>query len=162
MALSATKKIRQHISIHSLRMEGDVRDTLVVRSVIAFQSTPSVWRETDRHSARLSPAKDFNPLPPYGGRPGTDDSAARLYEFQSTPSVWRETPDAPPAELQAINFNPLPPYGGRQTESAIVDMRIPFQSTPSVWRETGAAAELQRCSEPFQSTPSVWRETFLR
>ena len=33
-----------------------------------FQSTPSVWRETDKHRNRVRP---------------------RL--FQSTPSVWRET-----------------------------------------------------------------------
>ena len=37
--------------------------------VYEFQSTPSVWRETQIRQRPLPPAKHFNPLPPYGGRP---------------------------------------------------------------------------------------------
>ena len=36
----------QPISIHSLRMEGDGDMLGVTQSDIAFQSTPSAWRET--------------------------------------------------------------------------------------------------------------------
>ena len=57
------------ISIHSLRVEGDLGkdfDTLVC---VLFQSTPSVWRET------VGDAKFFR----------------KKKKFQSTPSVWRET-----------------------------------------------------------------------
>ena len=39
----------QHISIHSLRMEGDVTVTNGASSGMTFQSTPSAWRETICH-----------------------------------------------------------------------------------------------------------------
>ena len=35
------------ISIHSLRIEGDAVQNAVVGFPHSFQSTPSVWRETD-------------------------------------------------------------------------------------------------------------------
>ena len=60
---------RSHaISIHSLRMEGDVASVVVLPIVCAFQSTPSAWRET-WYSYAMSEAE----------------------AFQSTPSAWRET-----------------------------------------------------------------------
>ena len=59
---------RQNISIHSLRMEGDLSRFSHSSAEIVFQSTPSVWRET-----QLS----------------DDGTVFRI--FQSTPSVWRET-----------------------------------------------------------------------
>ena len=34
------------ISIHSLRMEGDRRSSGLLRETTRFQSTPSAWRET--------------------------------------------------------------------------------------------------------------------
>ena len=37
----------QSISIHSLRMEGDLRFIMPFFMSITFQSTPSAWRETD-------------------------------------------------------------------------------------------------------------------
>ena len=42
---------------------------MAFRTFLEFQSTPSVWRETydDKLSALFQ--TDFNPLPPYGGRP---------------------------------------------------------------------------------------------
>ena len=35
------------ISIHSLRMEGDINGQLLLVDLIEFQSTPSAWRETN-------------------------------------------------------------------------------------------------------------------
>ena len=35
------------ISIHSLRMEGDFHVLLILLRSVRFQSTPSAWRETD-------------------------------------------------------------------------------------------------------------------
>ena len=58
----------QSISIHSLRMEGDVAESVHFDRRKTFQSTPSVWRETDRQAAAFFPIRYFNPLPPYGGR----------------------------------------------------------------------------------------------
>ena len=100
-----------------------------------FQSTPSVWRETDHHKRllfgrrisihslrvegdtrldnRIRDDCHFNPLPPCGGRP---DAALILYAL--------------------YNFNPLPPCGGRLCIFTTILWKTAFQSTPSVWRET--------------------------
>ena len=56
------------ISIHSLRMEGDL-----------FQATP------------MPEPLNFNPLPPHGGRPSQRLLHFAHNSFQSTPSAWRET-----------------------------------------------------------------------
>ena len=58
---------------------------------VAFQSTPSVWRETRRCRIHLSEIRHFNPLPPYGGRLCIVLHVVGVVLFQSTPSVWRET-----------------------------------------------------------------------
>ena len=79
------------ISIHSLRMEGDKhctasqiahkefqstpsawRETFAFFTVTvpsSFQSTPSAWRETAAEYHLNDAQRDFNPLPPHGGRP---------------------------------------------------------------------------------------------
>ena len=103
-----------------------------------FQSTPSVRRETvsacawaaesmqiSIHSLRAEgdcynssygrcDNKNFNPLPPCGGRPhcGTVTEKKRNY------------------------FNPLPPCGGRLKQPFNYYNPLVFQSTPSVRRET--------------------------
>ena len=60
--------------------------------ITAFQSTPSVWRETRGSLPVTSPTRYFNPLPPCGGRPLTTIlTSTNGHKFQSTPSVWRET-----------------------------------------------------------------------
>ena len=78
------------ISIHSLRMEGDISGTIDWDGDETFQSTPSAWRETGNaveigdlneisiHSLRMEGDRrheklawricHFNPLPPHGGR----------------------------------------------------------------------------------------------
>ena len=124
------------ISIHSLRMEGDspMRDCWI--PLCLFQSTPSAWRETSHTvTAKLAVGK-----------------------FQSTPSAWRETVSFPPSLgvdsyfnplpphggrrccqrqfSRIIYFNPLPPHGGRPISSEPIAATISFQSTPSAWRET--------------------------
>ena len=57
-----------NISIHSLRMEGDVR-FFIFRRVLLY----------------------FNPLPPHGGRLARFSGRFSIIPFQSTPSAWRET-----------------------------------------------------------------------
>ena len=56
------------ISIHSLRMEGDLEWQLCRIRVL-----------------------HFNPLPPHGGRRQCDRCGISGTQFQSTPSAWRET-----------------------------------------------------------------------
>ena len=104
------------ISIHSLRMEGDLLQSAIRRFSMVY----------------------FNPLPPHGGRPVADVQckAAETY------------------------FNPLPPHGGRRKPALYLRLTQSFQSTPSAWRETENGGCIRyACS--FQSTPSAWRETFF-
>ena len=79
--------------------------------------------------------RNFNPLPPYGGRLVPAVTGCSEPAFQSTPSVWRETSllvqldvvvgisihslrmEGDDGTARAFpcstDFNPLPPYGGR-------------------------------------------------
>ena len=127
----------EEISIHSLRVEGDSFASICRPSLVAFQSTPSVWRETYKQAALLYCQEDFNPLPPCGGRLWyhiTWQAFPSL--FQSTPSVWRETIVYIKSIIIGNHFNPLPPCGGRQYKAPYYKQAAQFQSTPSVWRET--------------------------
>ena len=127
-----------YISIHSLRMEGDI----------------SIKNMTANYPY-------FNPLPPYGGRHPRMRLRRMPETFQSTPSVWRETVLQVVGQSTGHHFNPLPPYGGRH-QSAQYHLHYKlFQSTPSVWRETIYIIHHLR-TVVFQSTPSVWRETRSR
>ena len=102
----------------------------------AFQSTPSVWRETHLykkpgHFLAIS----IHSLRVEGDRQQSEGEFA-VSEFQSTPSVWRETGHPCGKVGHSENFNPLPPCGGRPIPPTIVIAMSRFQSTPSVWRET--------------------------
>ena len=126
------------ISIHSLRVEGDIqRSSLFCSWHIKFQSTPSVWRETSAVQSRSLSALNFNPLPPCGGRPTPFSLVSRSVVFQSTPSVWRETgyligtlhKDKISIHSLRVEGDP-PPQCHEKARDCV------FQSTPSVWRET--------------------------
>ena len=56
------------ISIHSLRMEGDLYVPMFFLLSGIFQSTPSAWRETYQVLVLFCRQFHFNPLPPHGGR----------------------------------------------------------------------------------------------
>ena len=111
-----------HISIHSLRVEGDLSGWHAADGS-GFQSTPSVWRETASIGEASIPSIYFNPLPPCGGRLRWGYRPQKKIIFQSTPSVWRETWATFRAKVQAYLF----------------------QSTPSVWRETPAYRHNVQC-----------------
>ena len=148
----------QAISIHALREESDVLNTI--------------------YSTR---ANDFNPRPPRGERRCVTPFNYRGTLFQSTPSARRATPTHEGAlSLQAIsihalreegdgefgelvsvgeNFNPRPPRGGRHQNPAAGIRAVLFQSTPSARRATlllGVPADRPKV---FQSTPSARRAT---
>ena len=109
--------------------------------------------------------RNFNPLPPRGGRHFSKYPVMLYGVFQSTPSAWRETPavqyDAPQESISIHSlrvegdrrgsswrgcwnpyFNPLPPRGGRRPPAADTVPAAEFQSTPSAWRETPADNEI--------------------
>ena len=129
-----------------------------------FQSTPSAWRETNQlcdrvrnavisiHSLRMEGddlpchrslhPTHFNPLPPHGGRPISNnvpissavisihslrmegDNSSRIGSptsalFQSTPSAWRETSKLlPPEVAQSISIHSLRMEGDRYAGTA--------------------------------------------
>ena len=101
------------ISIHSLRMEGDLRFRCNLQVDVVFQSTPSAWRETMNNLL----SRSFRRISIHSLRMEGDNhnmiSVQRYAIFQSTPSAWRET-------LTSVEI----PEGTK------------FQSTPSAWRET--------------------------
>ena len=175
-----TDEAWENISIHSLRVEGDAISSPIFASfpnfnplppcggrqgilcagasTYAFQSTPSVWRETfltlcqrtrqsiSIHSLRVEGdgctrsairrTADFNPLPPCGGRPGADAPAALTMDFNPLPSCGgRLEMRCTLCGKEYISIHSL-----RVEGDAIIDREtfdaVQFQSTPSVWRET--------------------------
>ena len=104
------------ISIHSLRMEGDPTRTGLMSVTENFNPLPP-------HGGRHHRSRDcgadvhFNPLPPHGGRRSEIVPYARPTLFQSTPSAWRETLRRQQHTKRLRNFNPLPPHGGRLYQS---------------------------------------------
>ena len=131
--------LRMHISIHSLRMEGDAAGVYHAWRTGKFQSTPSAWRETDQEV--------FGWL---------------IWLFLSTPSAWRETISRKRSEESSKHFNPLPPHGGRRDD--FTKSRYDFYISIHSLRMEGDFIVFRTISPPvsFQSTPSAWRETILR
>ncbi len=84
-------EVHYYISIHSLRMEGDGLSSSVLFDVLAFQSTPSAWRETKLNREEIID----EPISIHSLRMEGDTvavtPAAPEPSFQSTPSAWRET-----------------------------------------------------------------------
>ena len=78
------------ISIHSLRMEGDLRVSEITDITGVFQSTPSVWRETHCLHKACMP-QIFQSTPSVWRETMFSGSCTQSATFQSTPSVWRET-----------------------------------------------------------------------
>ena len=172
----------QHISIHSLRMEGDCRKSCQ-NKYIAY----------------------FNPLPPHGGRlvfslPGADLGSISIHSLRMEGD---SSPDTAEPMLHDISIHSLRMEGDNVCDCpvcihciSIHSLRMEgdsdlfgddleeeeFQSTPSAWRETqycilsphsvinfnplpphggrlATPSAIRYCSK-FQSTPSAWRETY--
>ena len=83
------------------------------------------------------PSRDFNPLPPHGGR---HNIFIRIRH-----SV-------------CISIHSLRMEGDSRIRSLYCSQSS-FQSTPSAWRETHTVPEKCNFFAVFQSTPSAWRET---
>ena len=135
LTVNSPWRLASHISIHSLRMEGDIS---------LFFS--------------ISGSNYFNPLPPHGGRRlgtktyirsvGISIHSLRMegdvqitINFQflniSIHSLRMEGDCCIcPQNAGMVYFNPLPPHGGRLSKDKNSPAYDPFQSTPSAWRET--------------------------
>ena len=60
--------LKEGISIHALREEGDSIFSLLVVQYMVFLSTPSARRATHREEAQEQSVEHFYPRPPRGGR----------------------------------------------------------------------------------------------
>ena len=81
-----------NISIHSLRMEGDISTSIIAPNIGNFNPLPPHGGRPSTSLVQREKLRNFNPLPPHGGRPNfsfRDDLVSK--KFQSTPSAWRET-----------------------------------------------------------------------
>ena len=108
------REVREHgISIHSLRMEGDMDGKTSLVTHRLFQSTPSAWREThvlsflsvflyiSIHSLRMEGDSQLTAL-------------KRQAETISIHSLRMEGDTQYCTKSQILRyFNPLPPHGGR-------------------------------------------------
>ena len=157
-AQKTTWLVRQDISIHSLRMEGDPDTPAPTAAGKTFQSTPSVWRETCRGFPIRPPKLYFNPLPPYGGRLSCLMMVQFFVYFNPLPPYGGRHVDLGDGAVRIDHFNPLPPYGGRL--SVRLHSEIPYHFNP-LPPYGGRLIRSYRFiwTAVFQSTPSVWRET---
>ena len=82
-------RIKDAISIHALREEGDNRLTSLPPAFILFLSTPSARRATCGGGVPLLAVRDFYPRPPRGGRP-VDRHASRCFVHISIHALREE------------------------------------------------------------------------
>ena len=118
------------ISIHSLRMEGDLNTS------VRFERFKFDFNPLPPHGGRPKLAgmvdivANFNPLPPHGGRRPSACRVTAQKLFQSTPSAWRETRYSRKLFLEIRYFNPLPPHGGRPSHPYTSSFSIYFNPLP--------------------------------
>ena len=129
------------ISIHSLRMEGDIYNFDNVFCVELFQSTPSAWRETWCYR-KVDKGRHGRVISIHSLRMEGDRQRQRLYLLHviSIHSLRMEGDGVANVSVKVIlHFNPLPPHGGRPLPLSSWSAWDTFQSTPSAWRETNSA-----------------------
>ena len=128
-----------HISIHSLRMEGDAGYSYSTFSVFLFQSTPSAWRETIHVKRyRLRVCISIHSLRMEGDASGVVASFALYISIHSL----RMEGDYSRAYIDlasGISIHSLRMEG--DANSFFSALYLLFQSTPSAWRETRVQAK---------------------
>ena len=87
-------RAEHEISIHALRGEGDRLTPSSVYPFPNFNPRPPWGGRPDRRSSGLPSCRNFNPRPPWGGRHGCRGPCLQFRRFQSTPSVGRATASA--------------------------------------------------------------------
>ena len=157
------------ISIHSLRMEGDVERSCTQSREVHFNPLPPHGgRRTDTWQSHAASAISIHSLRMEGdaivslhteGDYFSNAPCAPPQAFQSTPSAWRETLSFVTNPFLTYYFNPLPPHGGRPRFLSQLSFPAHFNPLPP---HGGRLAPSRTCGTlvAFQSTPSAWRETF--
>ena len=155
------RDLREVISIHALREEGDVfplRFSSVIHDFyprpprggrqhrlrhifrpVEFLSTPSARRATrDFHRASSFRSISIHALREEGDPRSIMRLQVRYNFYPRPPRGGRHAIAAPKGQVQ--NFYPRPPRGGRQTASAGAEEAVLFLSTPSARRATPRAS----------------------
>ncbi len=126
--------------------------------------------------------QDFNPRPPWGGRPYISLPRKPKAPYFNPRPPWGGRRRRAAAANRRSHFNPRPPWGGRPVDNVTWLRPEIFQSTPSVGRATASSFQLTLSRinisihalrgegdmpksedflpfQVFQSTPSVGRAT---
>ena len=124
------------ISIHALRVEGDLTKVTITLFPSLFLSTPSGWRATAPCTLISVSILYFYPRPPGGGRRVKSFQKALTFRFLSTPSGWRATfVIIESMETDNISIHALR-VEGDFLFLIILYLMFVFLSTPSGWRAT--------------------------
>ena len=157
--LSGYGRVRDDISIHALREEGDRRTAHTEHRLDDFYPRPPRGGRLRERFIGGRQLQHFYPRPPRGGRhhqpvassiPNPISIHALREEgdavpavktitkslFLSTPSARRATESQPGALMDQYHFYPRPPRGGRLMPLALVALASLFLSTPSARRAT--------------------------
>ena len=150
--------VRQHISIHALREEGDRLQSGAATGHHAFLSTPSARRATwGRYKGRLS-VWNFYPRPPRGGRlVHPVYCTGRKHFYPRPPRGGRLLLRKQAADRRPISIHALREEGDVLPDTAPSERYI-FLSTPSARRAT-QKSRLAGDHSRFLSTPSARRAT---
>ena len=157
---SVRQDVRNDISIHALREEGDSASVVAALDTLEFLSTPSARRATAALSPSGRPQRYFYPRPPRGGRQRQRRRCPRHPRISI--HALREEGDAihQGQEEQVVDFYPRPPRGGRPTAPAKTAYKYgEFLSTPSARRATLLFHRRNVQQRGFLSTPSARRAT---
>ena len=153
------KDLQAKISIHALRVEGDLTAVHVEDRAGYFYPRPPGGGRLLSIIERIGPLEFLST--PSGWRATLDLLLVyqQALRFLSTPSGWRATLGATTRKYVQIYFYPRPPGGGRHNEFNTWKTAFEFLSTPSGWRATLDGVERHTCPRGFLSTPSGWRAT---
>ena len=83
--LFCSHSVERSISIHALRVEGDMNGARELEQLCIFLSTPSGWRATYKAQYSVKINDHFYPRPPGGGRQGNAARPARQGDFYPRP-----------------------------------------------------------------------------
>ena len=170
------------ISIHALRVEGDLSTGLPQKQKANFYPRPpGGGRPQKQFNENIN--QYFYPRPPGGGRRLPSSNKGILTPFLSTPSGWRATRFGGISAVSNSRFLSTP-SGWRATGLCNSDavrlvisihaLRVEgdlalgygralcaaqFLSTPSGWRATVRSSKCCSICASFLSTPSGWRAT---
>ena len=180
LVLPPGHKQRELISIHSLRMEGDLYP--YGYSDASDISIHSLRMEGDTaYPDQTNQGYNFNPLPPHGGRPEPNLKLVTVPISIHSLRMEGDSPIVTNIRNISIHFNPLPPHGGRLGISFFLNIANNFNPLPPHGGRHGrqkymiigyyiSIRSLRMEGDPvtappcfalilFQSTPSAWRET---